>query len=86
MRKLHAAEVLNEIKMGVLVEGQDAPRFRLGAIASGYTSGRPQVQFDGESSASTKQYPYLDSYTPAADDRVLVARVGKTWVILGKVV
>lgn len=34
--------------------------------------GRPQLQFDGETSASIKRYPYLGSYTPMIDDRVMV--------------
>lgn len=60
--------------------------FRLGAIPGDYVSGRPSVQFDGESSASTKTYPYLSSYTPAANDRVLLSRVGNGWVVLGMIV
>ena len=67
-------------------QGRDSPAFRLGTIPSTYTSGRPQVQFDGESAASTRTYPYLGSYTPAANDRVLVAMVGHGGIILGKVI
>jgi len=59
--------------------------FKLAVINSSYTSGRPQVTFDGESTLSVKQYPYLNSYTPAASERVLLASVGKGWVILGSV-
>lgn len=59
--------------------------FKLGTIPAGYTSGRPTIQFDGESSASTRTYPYLSSYTPTASDRVLVAMVGHSGVVLGKV-
>lgn len=60
--------------------------FRLGTIPAGYAGGRPQVQFDGESAASSRTYTYLASYTPAAGDRVLVAIVGHGAVVLGKVV
>ncbi|GAB6171986.1 hypothetical protein JCM15765_14640 [Paradesulfitobacterium aromaticivorans] len=67
-------------------QGRDSSVFRLGAIPTGYVSGRPQVQFDGESTTSTRTYPYLSSYTPAAGERVLVAMVGHGGVILGKVV
>ncbi|MEW6047863.1 MAG: hypothetical protein AB1609_15525 [Bacillota bacterium] len=62
------------------------PVFRLGTIPAGYTSGRPQVQFDGEGSPSTRTWPYLASYAPAAGDRVLVAMLGNGGVVLGKIV
>jgi microcystin-dependent protein len=34
---------------------------------------------------STKQYPYLGSYSPAANDRVLLMPVGTTYMIVGVV-
>lgn len=60
--------------------------FALGTIPANYLSGRPAIQFDGESSASIRTYPYLSSYAPAANDRVLLGRAGHTWVVLGKVI
>lgn len=60
--------------------------FRMGKIPSNYTVGRPQIVFDGESVASTKQYTYLAPYTPTAGDKVLMAFAGGTYVILGKIV
>jgi len=59
--------------------------FALGTIPATYASGLPEVRFDSESVASIKLRPYLASYVPAANDRVLMARVGNGWVILGKV-
>lgn len=59
--------------------------FRLGTIPNTYTAGRPTVIFDGEGAASTRTYPYLSSYVPAIGDRVLVATVGRSGVILGKI-
>jgi hypothetical protein len=47
-----------------------------------YTSGRPRLIFDGESTVSGKAYPYLASYTPAANDRVMVVK----GVVIGKIV
>lgn len=44
------------------------------------------LQFDGETSPSARAYTYLSSYTPTVDDRVLLAQVGTTWVILGAVI
>lgn len=59
--------------------------YRLGAIDAAYASGRPKIVFDGETVASSRTYPYLASYTPAAGDRVLVAMVGHGGVVLGKI-
>lgn len=59
--------------------------FRLGKIDPNYTTGRPRIVFDGESVASGKQYPYLSSYTPAANDRVLLALVSGSYIVLGKI-
>jgi hypothetical protein len=59
---------------------------KLGKVASGYSSGRPTIVFDAETVASTRTYPYLGSYTPAANDRVLLIGAGNTWVVLGKIV
>lgn len=70
----------------VIGQGDNQRAFALGTIPGSYTSGRPTVTFDGESTVSTKAYPYLSPYTPAANDRVLLARVGHGWVILGEVV
>ena len=66
--------------------GDQSISFRLGYIDSGYVSGLPQIVFDGETSASARLYPYLASYTPAADDRVLVAMVGHSGVVVGRIV
>lgn len=70
----------------IMLQASQSVSFRLGTIPGDYVSGRPTVQFDGESTASTRTYPYLASYTPAAGDRVLVAMVGHSGVVLGKVV
>ncbi len=42
------------------------------------------VQIDGESSGTTKKYVYLSSYTPTVNDRVLIAEVAGSYVVLGK--
>lgn len=59
--------------------------FRLGKIDPSYTTGSPKIVFDGESAVSGKQYPCLSSYAPAANDRVLLAAVSGSYVILGKI-
>ena len=56
------------------------------AVVDSVPNGRPYIRFYGENTASQKPYKYLQSYTPAVGDKVIVARVAKTYVILGKVV
>lgn len=58
---------------------------RIGTIKSNTSGSGVTVQIDGESSATTKKYTYLSSYTPAVNDRVLIAEVGGSYVILGKI-
>ena len=55
---------------------------RYGRIDHFYTSGLPQIVFDGEEEPSVKQYPHLESYTPQANDRVMLIKN----VIVGKIV
>lgn len=64
----------------------EAQPFSLGTVASNHTSGRPQIVFDGDSSPSTKRYPYLSSYTPTANDRVLLVNIGGSHIVIGKIV
>lgn len=45
---------------------------RFATIANGYTTGRPRLIFDGESTPTGKRYPKLKSYTPVAGERVIV--------------
>lgn len=59
--------------------------FRLGTIDPAYTgTGNPKIIFDGETEPSGKGYPYA-SYTPQPGDRVVLAPVGNTYVILGAI-
>lgn len=57
-------------------------RVRYGKIPANYTSGRPTVLLDGATTPTVRKYPYLGSYTPAANDRVMILN----GVILGKIV
>lgn len=47
---------------------------RFGTIDADYTTGRPKIIFDGAENPSVKNYPYAASYTPAANDRVLIIK------------
>jgi hypothetical protein len=65
------------------------PVFIFGTIDPSYSSGRPKVKLDIDgvnASIRQKQYPYISSYTPVASDRVLLARTGENYVILGKII
>ena len=59
--------------------------YKLGTVTS--TSGGVSVQFDGETTPSTKKYKRLASYSnPAVNDRVMMVKIGGSYVILGKIV
>jgi hypothetical protein len=69
--------------MGLMDQDQPQPlSIRFGTIDSAYTSGRPKVEFDGMDAPGTKLYPYLSSYTPTANDRVMIVQ----GVIIGKII
>ncbi len=59
--------------------------FKLATVTALFANGSPQIEFDGESSASAKKYPMLVSYAPTINDRVLLASISGTYVILGKI-
>lgn len=44
-----------------------------------------KVQFYGETSQSTKVYPYIDGYLPEVNDKVALIPQANTYIILGKV-
>jgi hypothetical protein len=61
---------------------------RLGTIDPDYSGSPnflPRVQFDGEDVVAEEGFTFLEPYQPAAGDRVLLLRTGKTWVILGEI-
>lgn|SRR5487761_43747 len=58
-----------------------------GVIDSAYSSGDPHVHVNG-SATLTGPYKYLTSYTPAANDNVILAPVGgtmKAYIVIGKI-
>ena len=58
---------------------------KLAVVDATYTTGWPKVTFEGETALSGKQYPHVDSYAPAAGDRVVMIPVGTTYLIVGAV-
>lgn len=63
----------------------DKSNFKLGTVIDLFDNQTAQVQFDGEDTPSEKQYAYLESYPPTVFDRVLLAVIGGTYIIMGKV-
>lgn len=57
---------------------------KLGTVTELFPNGTAKVRFDGDESASAKQYAYLSNYKPAVADRVMMAAVAGTYVVLGK--
>ncbi len=55
------------------------------AQVTSVSDGKAYVQFYGESTPSTKTYPYIDGYNPAANDVVALLAQGNTFIIIGKV-
>ncbi len=68
-----------------MIDKKVSKPFSLGTIDPNYSSGTPRVLFDGENTVSTKRYSYLDSYKPAARDRVLLVNISGTHIIVGKI-
>lgn len=60
------------------------PVFRLGTVDLAYTSGLPKVKLDGDDDVTVKQYSHIRMYSPTAGDRVMLALVGNTYIILGR--
>lgn len=63
----------------------DNPSFYLATVGSTNSSGVTLI-FDGTSTATTKRYKRLASYSPTANDRVLAVKISGTYVVLGKIV
>lgn len=66
-----------------MIDKKTSPPFAIGRIDPAYSSGNPRIIFDGETTVSTKRYTKLNSYTCQPNDRVLLARVSGTYVVLG---
>lgn len=62
-----------------------SPTFRLGTVDLAYTTGLPKVLLDGDETITIKQYSHLRNYSPTAGDRVMLALVGSTYIVLGRI-
>jgi hypothetical protein len=61
--------------------------FRIGTVTELFTTPlfTAKIKFDGEEVASEKQYSYLASYSPIVNDRVIMATIAGTYIILGNI-
>ena len=70
----------------IFVQGE-APQdeaFAIGVVTA--TSSGLKIKLSGEDTARAKSYKRLSSYTPAINDRVVLAKISGTYVVLGKVI
>jgi hypothetical protein len=68
-----------------MTEQDEQSLFKLATVVGFWANGTVKIQFDGEEEPSEKEYAFLASYKPYSGDRVLVAKVSNTYVILGSV-
>ena len=62
-----------------------ACELRIATVADYNSSSGSTLKFDGESSATSKRYKRISGITFATGNRVLVAKVSGTYVIIGRV-
>lgn len=77
-------ETVAGIQRNVSTSSADRPHL-IAVIDPAYTTGNPKVTFEGESTMSGKEYAFLSSYTPVASDRVVLAPLGTSYVIIGSI-
>lgn len=76
----------NQIKQLIAPIAKNLDRQVLqGWIDSGYISGKPRVLFPGETTPGAKTYSHLSIYQPKPKEHVLLVRIGRQYVIIGKV-
>lgn len=68
-----------------MTEQEQQSPFKLGTVVELFDIGTAKIQFDGEEEPSEKEYSYLASYKPSIGDRVLLASVAGTYVIMDRI-
>lgn len=79
------SEILSSKEFLEQISTAASESFKLGIVSSLFPDGKGKIKFDGEDTASEKKYPALSTYIPVVNDRVLLAMVSGTYVILGKI-
>ncbi|MCI8627372.1 MAG: tail fiber domain-containing protein [Lachnospiraceae bacterium] len=59
-------------------------KFKLAEVVELFEDKTAQIQFLGEEVPSEKEYPYLASYAPVVGDKVFLAPLAESYVIIGK--
>lgn len=79
-------EVIKDTSQNPRKSSDQNPFLKMAQVSPNHSGDqRARLLFPGDEEASGKAYPYLSSYTPSANDYVLIAKVHGTWVILGKI-
>lgn len=73
-------EIIRDIIREELGTGKN---YKIGTIAD--VNGKPTIRFAGEDQPSQKKYSFINSYKPTPGDRVLLAGVSGSYVVLGKI-
>lgn len=68
-----------------LSNDEEQKNLKLATVVDLFENQTAKIEFDGEDIPSEKQYAYLKSYIPTIGDRILLAAIGGTYIILGKV-
>jgi len=80
---MDARKFLDTISTYMKPAGEVSDPFRFGSIDVSYTSGAARILFDGEATTSVKAYKFVSTYTPVAGQRVMLAAVSGSYVIVG---
>jgi len=77
-----AVRTIRRIVLDVLDDVKRNTSTKMGKAYDVNASGA-RVHFDGEATPSMKRYRYLKGNQPSNGERVILHRVGGSWVILG---
>lgn len=59
--------------------------FHMAVVKGFFEDGCAKVQFDGDAQPSEKKYAYINTFLPEKGDKVLIGKVGASYVIIGKI-
>lgn len=66
--------------------GSEAGQLLLATVGASSSSTGTTLRIDGDSAAGSQRYRKISGQSLSAGDRVLVAQVGGSYVIIGKIV
>lgn len=77
-------ETSNDMANALQNNNETSTSFKM-AVVSAVSGDGVSIIFNGEESQREKKYKRLASYNPTVGDKVLVAKLNKSYTILGKV-